>query len=170
MALAVNDAGTIVGYQSNEDGEAEAAIFLGEGAYENIGLLGLDETWAQDINEAGVIVGRAFGFLPGELIQKSFVYEGGQMHDLLTLVPKDSGWERMFEAAAVNDLGAITGVGLFRGEVRAFVVTPVPEPAGIVLGLVVAVALRLRISARWTPRRADFLIERQPIHPRRVER
>jgi probable HAF family extracellular repeat protein len=133
MALAVNDAGTIVGYQGEAPNFPQAAIFVGDGTYSVLGNLGLEESWAEDINEPGVIVGRAFGIVGGDLIQKAFVYEDGQMRDLLSLVPGDSGWEELFEAAAINDTGTIVGTGIFRGEVRAYIATPVPEPSGLAL-------------------------------------
>jgi probable HAF family extracellular repeat protein len=133
MALAVNDAGTIVGYQNGEAGGPQAAIFHGDTTYDVLGTLGLEESWAADINESGVIVGRAFGIVAGELVHKAFVYEDAQMRDLLTLLPEESGWEELFDAAAINDRGEIAGTGLFRGELRAYVATPVPEPMTVSL-------------------------------------
>jgi probable HAF family extracellular repeat protein len=150
MALAVNDAGTIVGYQNPLRGSPEAAIFHGDGTYEKLGLLGLDETWAQDINEAGVIVGRAFGGAEdGGTIQKAFVYQNGEMVELLRSLSDSSGWETLFEAAAINDHGAVVGVGVYRGEVRGYVATPVPEPAA--LAIVSLVWLALLPLRRRTP-------------------
>jgi probable HAF family extracellular repeat protein len=133
MALAVNDAGTIVGYQNGDTGNPQAAIFHGDGTFDVLGTVGMEESWAEDVNESGVIVGRAFGIVEQQLVQKAFVYEGAQMRDLLTLVPPDSGWEELFEAAAINDHGVIVGTGVFRGEIRGYVATPVPEPATLVL-------------------------------------
>jgi probable HAF family extracellular repeat protein len=133
MALAVNDAGTIVGYQNGDSGGPQAAIFHGDRTFELLGTLGMEESWAQDINESGVIVGRAFGIVEQQLVQTAFVYENAQMRDLLTLVPQDSGWEELFEAAAINDRGVIVGAGMYQGQIRAYVATPIPEPATAVL-------------------------------------
>ena len=60
MALAVNDAGVIVGYQNGDEGGPQAAIFQQDGSFQLLGTLGLEESWAQDVNQAGTVVGRAF--------------------------------------------------------------------------------------------------------------
>jgi probable HAF family extracellular repeat protein len=153
MALAVNDAGTIVGYQGEEPNFPEAAIFHGDGTYTRLGNLGLEESWAEDVNELGTIVGRAFGIVGGELVQKAFVYEDRQMRDLLTLVPDDSGWQELFEAAAINDAGTIAGTGIYRGEIRAFLATPVPEPEGFALVLFAVAGLNGMSRAAASRRR-----------------
>jgi probable HAF family extracellular repeat protein len=132
MALAVNDAGAIVGYQNGDVGNPQAAIFHGDGTFDLLGALGMEESWAEDVNEPGAIVGRAFGIVAGELSQKAFVYHDGQMSDLLTLLPPDSGWEQLFEAAAISDSGTIVGAGLYHGEIRGYMATPIPEPTGLI--------------------------------------
>jgi probable HAF family extracellular repeat protein len=148
MALAVNDAGTIVGYQGEEPNLPEAAILNGDGTYTRLGTLGLEESWAEDANELGTIVGRAFGIVDGGLVQKAFVLEDGEMRDLLTLVPGDSGWQELFEAAAINDAGAIVGTGVYRGEIRAYMATPVPEPEAVVLMLIAVSSFQLACKHR----------------------
>ena len=55
------------------------------------------------------------------------------MTDLLTLVAPGSGWTELFQANGVNDLGQIVGAGVFNGEIRGYVMTPVPEPANLSL-------------------------------------
>jgi probable HAF family extracellular repeat protein len=152
MALAINDTGMIVGYQNGESGGPQAAIFHGDGTFDLLGTLGMEESWAEDVNESGVIVGRAFGILEQQLVQKAFVYEEWQMRDLLALAPKDSGWEELFEAAAINDHGVIVGTGVYQGQIRAYVATPIPEPATVallssVLGLISLLRMREFVSA-----------------------
>jgi len=153
----INDAGTIVGYQG-EGANPQAAIFYGEGKYDVLGALDLEESWAEDINETGVIVGQAFGIVNGGVRRKAFVYADGQMEDLLGLLQNDSGWDELFEAAAINDLGTIVGGGLFEGEVRGFVATPIPEPGNVILlttllGVSVAVILSRRFVRAVAPHR-----------------
>ena len=134
MALAVNDAGTIVGFQNPGSGGAHAAIFDGNGGFQDLGALGLTDSQASDINQAGLIVGHAFGEdSTGTFAAKSFVYANGVMTDLLTLVAPGSGWTELFQANGVNDLGQIVGAGVFNGEIRGYVMTPVPEPANLSL-------------------------------------
>lgn len=140
MALAVNDLGTIVGYQSDENGVIQAAIFSEGGPIEFLGTLGMDESWAQDVNQANVIVGRAFAFGVGELITKAFVWDDGEQHDLLSLVNNPEGWT-LIEATAINDDGVIVGNALLNGESRAFMAIPVPEPASAASWMIGLVAI-----------------------------
>ncbi len=134
MAMAVNDAGTIVGYQSGGDGSIQATIFREDGSLDQLGTLGLEESWALDVNQANETVGRAFAFGPGGLITKAFVTSGRDMLDILENSSNPDGW-LLVEATAINDHGVIVGNGLFQGEPRAFMATPVPEPSSVVLAL-----------------------------------
>ncbi len=139
MALAVNDSGTIVGFSSTGNGTERAVIFDGQGGFTDLGALDLTDSWAQDINNHGDIVGYAFALDAGEAKFRAFLYRNGEMIDLTSLLPKDSGWSFLSRADAINDLGQIVGVGVYAGEVRGFVLnTIVPEPAVVVpaLGLI----------------------------------
>jgi probable HAF family extracellular repeat protein len=148
MALAVSDAGTMVGWQSAASGGSpQAAIFNGDGTFQGLGHLGLGESWAEDVNESGLIVGRAFGDPDGNgFIQKSFVWENGVMTDLSTVLTNGDGWTTLFSASGVNDLGQIVGAGMYNGVITAYVLTPVPEPAtiGAVTCALGALAMRRR--------------------------
>lgn len=147
MALAVNEGGTIVGWQNiNGIGSPHPVIFNDDGSQTDLGTLGLGEGWAMDVNEAGVIVGRVFGVdeLTGDQIFKAFVYQNGTMTDLMTLIdqPTDgtAGWTQLFEATGINNLGQIVGEGVYNGEIRPFALTLTPEPtslAAIALGSLV---------------------------------
>jgi probable HAF family extracellular repeat protein len=130
MAMAVNDAGTIVGWQDGPNGTGGPAIFNGDSTVQFLGNFGLGDGQALDINNAGQIVGFAVGFdNDGNQQNKSFLYEHGQMTDLMTLV-QDPGWTLLFEATSINDRGDIVGAGVYNGEIRGFLMTSVPEPAG----------------------------------------
>ena len=48
---------------------------------------------------------------------------GGTFTDLNELVPSNSGWE-LRQALDINDRGEIAGLGLWRGELAGFVLTP----------------------------------------------
>jgi len=146
-ALGINDAGVMVGYSNDGSGDEHAAIFDGRGGYTDLGVLAnTTATQATDINNNGWIVGRAIGHGP-DGIQTSFLYRDGQMVDLMSLIPSDSGWEMLFTAESVSDAGFITGTGIYQGETRAFRMAPVPEPAtlvGVSIGAIALVRRRRR--------------------------
>jgi uncharacterized membrane protein len=56
---------------------------------------------------------------------RAFLYDGGKMVDLNTLIDPSSGWV-LQRAAAINDAGQIVGSGFFNGEtyLEAFLLTP----------------------------------------------
>lgn len=139
MALGINDAGTIVGYQNGGSGSPVPAIFNGDGTVTPLSKtpLGFGEGWAEDINNAGTIVGRAFGYdEEGNFDQHSFIYSNGEMTDLLSLVAKDSGWSQFFNVSSINDDGTMVGAGVYNGEFTGFIMTvSTPEPASLAAGL-----------------------------------
>lgn len=138
MVLAINDAGTVVGYQNAYSGDGQAAIFNPDGTFTQLGALGLDASRALDINEDGVIVGNAYGETSA-----SFVYIDKEMYDLSTLITNFEGWDILFEAAAINDNGDIVGEGVYNGQITGFVLHPtaVPEPSAAIFGLPTAALL-----------------------------
>jgi len=61
-----------------------------------------------------------------------FLYDSGNTIDLNTLLPTGSGWE-LAGAYGINDAGQIAGLGSINGQYRAFLMTPTPEPATLLL-------------------------------------
>jgi probable HAF family extracellular repeat protein len=90
---------------------------------------------ANAINAAGDIVGwMLIGSDPGDV---AVLWADGQVIDLNTLLPADSGWT-LNDATGINDLGQIVGDGTYDGQEEAFLLTPtgaisIPEPGGISL-------------------------------------
>jgi hypothetical protein len=62
----------------------------------------------------------------------AFLYSGGVMTDLNSLLDQHSRWTSI-QPYAINDRGQITGEGIIGGQTHAFLLTPTPEPSSIVL-------------------------------------
>lgn len=61
------------------------------------------------------------------LTHHAFLWRNGALLDLNELVSTNSGWE-LNEATAINNAGQIVGNGIFNGEQRAFLLTPIDSP------------------------------------------
>lgn len=148
QGYAINESGVMVGYSNGGRGAAEASILHGDGSIDRLGNLDLSESWAMDINDAGDIVGQAFGpDKDGNWLSRAFIFTDGAMTPLDELVPTGTGWDSFTDARAINASGQIVGTGVYNGVIRGFILTPqaVPEPASMVaLGLGAAALLRRR--------------------------
>ncbi|TAK82650.1 MAG: PEP-CTERM sorting domain-containing protein [Aquabacterium sp.] len=141
FASAINNAGSIVGYASSLNG---TRAFITEAGGQGLtGLVSLgQESFASDINDLGQVVGN---YRDDAGTNHAFLWQGGTMVELTDAVD-GSGWT-LEGAQAINDKGQIVGWGVFNGERRAFLLTPVPEPATwmlTALGLGLAVAVQRR--------------------------
>jgi probable HAF family extracellular repeat protein len=111
----------------------------------DLGTLGGSESFAAGINGEGQVVGYA-DTIGGAL--DAFLYSGGIMTDLNSLLPANSGW-RLESASAINDSGQIVGYGINpEGQTHAFLLDTSPEPASVVLfgaGAALLVLMRKRL-------------------------
>jgi probable HAF family extracellular repeat protein len=73
-------------------------------------------SYAYGVNDSGEVVGYSW-LADGD--QQAFLYTGGTMLDLNSLIPTNSGWE-LLTAYGINDSGQITGEGLYNGQLSAF--------------------------------------------------
>ena len=90
----------------------------------DLGTLGGPKSRAHDINNAGQVVGSADLVDNGVVCSHAFVYSGGKMRDLNSLVDPAAGWS-LLVATAINDSGQIAGYGTTPdGNTRAFLLTP----------------------------------------------
>jgi probable HAF family extracellular repeat protein len=91
------------------------------GVMTNLGSLGGADSWAFGINNAGDVVG--YARLADERTNHAFIYRGGTMIDLNTLlVPEDSGYV-LSSARDINNVGQIVATG--SGGTGGYLLTPV---------------------------------------------
>jgi len=104
---------------------------------------GQDSSIARDINEAGQVVGNG----SAQDGAHAFIWQNGMMSDLNALIDSGLGWT-LSSALAINDQGQILGKGLFNGQARSFLLTPMtPMPEASTWGMALsslAVLLGLR--------------------------
>jgi probable HAF family extracellular repeat protein len=136
IATAINDAGQVAGYYLV--GGHQHAFLWDQGVVTDLGgLPGVSGSVAYGISKAGVVLGSERGSAQGN---RAMIWDGGAAIDLNTLLDSSaSGWT-LEAATATNDAGQIVGYGINgRGNVAAFLLTPIPEPATLfLLGLALA--------------------------------
>ena len=71
-------------------------------------------------NNAGQVVGNAVNSSNQSV---AFVYSGGVLYDLNTLIPPNTGW-RLDNGWKINDSGQIAGDGMLNGARRGFRLDP----------------------------------------------
>jgi len=105
-----------------------------------LGGFGGEHSFAQDVNNAGQIVGNAY---TADSVH-AFVWEEGEMYDLNDLAVDLCGRTLMY-GMGINDAGQIVVTGWnAQGEGAAFLLTPIPEPATLALVALGALGLLLR--------------------------
>lgn len=122
--------------------------------------LGLESSWAYDINERGqVLVGTWFQNSGGGLGNGFFLWDNGKVIDLGQLVTTMGDFIRINNLAAdpmLNDLGQIAlNAVTSAGNIVPLILTPVPEPEVAVLlavGLLAGLAWRRRVLSPRTDR------------------
>jgi uncharacterized membrane protein len=137
-AHSINDKGQIVGYSNSI-----ATLFDATGEGRNISLdpAGpLHSSTANSINNAGQVVG-----FVDEMSRSAVLFDitgNGNPTKLNTLIDPTRDWNLTY-ASAINDSGCIVGWGLNPvGAWHAYLLTPVPEPATLLLFGLGAVILR----------------------------
>jgi probable HAF family extracellular repeat protein len=122
QGYAINNKGQVTGLAYTKDGSAHAFITTANGgALKDLGVFAgkFSTVWGFGINDSGVVVGQS----TFQGTYHAFVYSGGKIQDLNTLIPKRSGWT-LIEAFGINNAGQITGAGMHNGQEHAFVLTP----------------------------------------------
>lgn len=125
-ASGINDLNQVVGGSYTLNGGTHAFLWNQSGAATDLGTLKgkkYADSGANDINNAGQVVGFSDLSNSDFANRHAFLYSGGAMQDLNTLIPANSGWT-LESASAINDLGQIVGTGTIDGQNHAFLVTP----------------------------------------------
>lgn len=128
----INDAGQILGFEYRS-GYVYPHPFIWEaGVFTHLPYLpGSDMNFPKRMNNAAQAVGSSYRNYHEEH-KWAVLWESNRVYDLNTYIPSDSGWV-LQSAEDINDLGLIVGWGEFAGQRRAFLLTPIPEPATLML-------------------------------------
>lgn len=152
----INNSGVSVGTWSDGISRKAAIWTISDGAITET-LMNVNKGWNMAINESGLVVGMTEGTArnPG----KAYMFDINDLNTVVNLEDLvvgglfDNGWQTLFFANDINDLGQIVGYGkTLSGQTRAFLLTPVaavPVPAAAWLmgsGLVGLMALARRRS------------------------
>lgn len=127
VATAVNAGGVIVGWSIDPSTSQTHAVKWTAGAIADLGVIaGGGWSEAHAVNTAGDVVGWSRG---ADFFPHAVLWRGTTLIDLNSRIPAGSLWT-LNKAYGINDSGQIVGVGRFGGMDRAFLLTPVPPPAG----------------------------------------
>ncbi len=123
-ARAINNHGIVVGAAQLPDGTYQA--FLYDGSLHALGSIEGGPTYAESVNDNNEVVGRWFS-ASGEHAG-AFLFEGGKLYDLKTLLSVGgSGWRSLIEASAIDQSGGIAGTGIMADGVHAFRLYPIQQ-------------------------------------------
>jgi probable HAF family extracellular repeat protein len=116
LALAINDAGQIVGYSTiAPNDETIHAVLWDNGEIVDLGTLpGGTSSWATGINASGQIVGISDGDgskEPTAVDTIAVLWNEGEIVPLSDLIPAEDGWGELDEALGINDKGQIAADG-----------------------------------------------------------
>jgi probable HAF family extracellular repeat protein len=146
-ALAINNLGQVTGSAATADGLYHALLYS-NGVMSDLGVLqGAQCSDGCSINDKGEVVGYS-GLYGISETNRAFLYSGGQMTDLNTLLsPKDSSRWLLGSALDINNNGWIVGYAtdLASQERHAFLLTP--EPTTLVIMGLGGMVLRRRQKA-----------------------
>ncbi len=129
-AIAINTAGQIVGEFGNNTSHPHAFIWNSTNGLIDLGTLGGTMSMAKAINDSNQVVGISYPENPN-FGPNAFIWDSNNgMIDLNDLLPPDSGWIKLGYASGINNHGQIVGYGFTdKGDIRAFLLTPIPEPS-----------------------------------------
>jgi probable HAF family extracellular repeat protein len=136
-ANGINATGDIVGLSFPSNGVEHAFLWTENGGMKDLGDLpnGFDDSVALGVNASDEVVGYS--------TDSAFIWTNSDgMQNLEDLLGDSSAGWTLFQASAINDAGQIVGYGASPdGDIHAFLLTPVPEPASAALMAIGALLL-----------------------------
>jgi probable HAF family extracellular repeat protein len=149
----INDSGQVAGTSDMTNGLQHAVRWTGM-TPEDLGTLGGTQSRAYSINNYGDVLGMSY--TTGNLAYHAFLYTGGSMHDLFTLLLPGSGVTALTIDAwgnAINDSGQIAATGTINGQEHALRLDPIPapEPSALLLLASTGLLAGFRRSRRTSP-------------------
>ena len=132
-ATDINNLGQVVGSSGAPDAGWTGYVWNPDGSTFSIGLLpdfdrGSGGTFAEAINDRGQVVGFEGSSSTSQSV--AILYNEGTLYNLNSLIPANLGWA-LEEALDINNQGQIVGTGLFNGEERTFLATPISDTTGV---------------------------------------
>lgn len=122
-AWLINNVGIVAGHSWG--GTQYRSFIYANGIAVDLGLLsGFERAYAWGLSDSGQVVGSVTNAVSG--LSHAFIYTGGEMIDLNSLLVAGHGWEYLSAANAINSHGQIAGYGKISGQFRGFLVTPNP--------------------------------------------
>ena len=136
QANAINDSGQVAGWSSTSTNmNAFHAVRWTGTTPTDLGTLGGTNSIGYGINAYGDVTGNSD--ITGDTTQHAFLYTGGVMYDLYSLLLPGSGVTNLdiSNAGSINNSGQIAATGTINGQQRALRLDPitVPEPTSIML-------------------------------------
>jgi probable HAF family extracellular repeat protein len=127
VPAAINNQGEVVGASKIADGTVHPFYWTRERGMQDLGepegALATGIPCCHTINNRGEIV----GFSLGANGPHAYLWKHGQIIDLNSAIPADSGWTLMF-SESINDRGQIAGWGVNPGgAIHGFLLTPMEE-------------------------------------------
>jgi probable HAF family extracellular repeat protein len=122
--VSINNRGQVVGGVSPDPGPNWLPALWQDGSLIELAVFGTDPyALALQINNQGQIVGFSGQSLTDLTTAHPLLWENGEMIDLQTQIPADSGW-LLEQAGSINDRGQIAAFGWHNGELHACLLTP----------------------------------------------
>jgi probable HAF family extracellular repeat protein len=122
QGYAINNKGQVTGLAYTKNGGAHGFIAnCATCALKDLGTFAgsTSTVWGFAINDSGVVVGQS----TFQGTYHAFVYSGGKIKDLNSMIPAKSGWS-LIEANGINASGQIVGMGMLNGQEHGYLLTP----------------------------------------------